>query len=669
MNTPLPQAHALAKLIWAETVPRSFVSDWCRGAQLRTVSAGEMITRQYHPAQWLYFLMDGEVEHSLQLVGQEGGFQVGGISLRGFPLGWSGLSMPQRYATAARAVTECRLLGWRIDELHEVFYRYPEQGARFYRHLLANVLNLLADARQQLRQTLPATGLLMDALRHTAPVPPSVDEGGGVAEVLAHALFFEVFPEHQLESLPGLAEIRHYGAGECIFEQGAPGANLILLLNGSVASDFRSGRQRSRIYLRSFTTAGQIIAHPELTLSGRYEETATAIAPTTVALISEAALDQLAEEQPEFGLLLAQRLLWLVSARLRTLRIQLIAQRYDQEQIAVQNLLAQVSPQLGIASKLYKLPHLLVSRITHEEAFSCLDEVKGSGTPLERTLAGVCVDVLTELRRELRFYQGLLEVYQGVTQAPLEQSPKEVRRLCSVRFQRAFAGARQVIRGQENLPAEAGHIFILNHLISHPYHTLPNGFELALDTHFVSSMILDPKYGDGGVRVVRRARGEEHGHHSYYDRLGHIYVQTAESDAEALAPEELAARRAAFNETAGRYLRDGVNLIICPEGTSKWSHESPAPFRTGAFHLAASLDPEPLIVPIAVANFDKRLKHHAFAAVVHEPFKVSERCDPYNKESLMHFVEDLQRQYCGYVEQAGALAQAQLDAAAGTTGS
>lgn len=647
----------LANLIWRPPAPHAFIVDWRQLATPLTCSMGEMITQQYHPAKDFYCLLDGEVEHTIQLQGQDERFKVGDLSLRYFPLGWSGFSAPHRYATSARAISDCKLLRWSIDELHRLFVRAPSLGRQFYTYLLSNVLNLLADARQQLQRTPFATGLLVDALSDKSAGVNQAEGCEAVEDVLAYSLFFEVFPECHLNRLRELIEVRRYEQGEYLHRQDKQGCKLVILIDGSVAAGFAAAGGKSDVYLRSYTTPGQIIAHPELTLSGRHEETAVALSTTTVALVSSAALGQLAEQVPEFGLLLAQRLLWLVSSRLRTLRIQLIAQYYDREDITIQNLLAQVSPQLGIASDLYKLPHLLANRLTHGEAFDCLEALGCAGSRLERTLAGICLDILSDVRREFRFYQGLLEVYQGVTQAPLESDTRQVRQLCNRSFQRAFSAARHVIRGLENLPDEPGHIFILNHLVSHPGYVLPNGFELALDTHFVSAMILHPKYGDGGIRVVRHGRGEEYGHHSYYERLGHIFVHTGESDARSVPPQALAADRAAFNELAGGYLRRSINLIICPEGTSKWSRESPVPFRKGAFHLAAALDPEPLIVPVAVANFDKRLKHNAFAAVIHEPFRLSEYCNPYNKESLTNFVDAFRDTFRAYVAEAMALAE------------
>ena len=71
------------------------------------------------------------------------------------------------------------------------------------------------------------------------------------------------------------------------------------------------------------------------------------------------------------------------------------------------------------------------------------------------------------------------------------------------------------IEGWENLPNESGHIFIYNHLINHESYTLPNDFQITLDSHFLSAMILDVKYDDPGIRIVRIPDDGEYGHQNY----------------------------------------------------------------------------------------------------------------------------------------------------------
>ena len=647
----------LSDAIWQGEASKAFLSEWQDLAEEVRFGEGDIVVQQLHPAKHIYFLVEGEIEYSLAFEGSQGAFRVGGISLRFSPMGWSGFSAPFRYAASARAKSACTLYRWPIDALNQLFYLDLTMGRRFFHYILGMVLPLLDDARRMLKASTGSSKLFLNTLAKSIPGSQCASlMPAEIREILGHSLFLEVFPEAYLSLLADMVAVRHIRQGEQLYQQGSVSDQLILLAAGLVAVSFTPDASGREVFLRSCSSSGQIIATSAFSLADKHEETATAITDVTVLSINKSGIQRLCESQPELGLILGRRLLWLLTFRLRTLRIQMVGQHHDEEHIVIRNLLSQVSPQLGVSSKLYKLPHLLASRLTHAEALTCLQDVKLNGSRLERILASVCIELLAEVWRELEFYEGLHEVYQTVTQAPLDKAPEYVRHLSSQAFKRVFESSRYVVRGLEHLPARPGNIFILNHLISHPYHALANGFEFSLDTHFVSAMILEPRYGDSGVRVVRRGRGEEHGHHSYYDRLGHIYVYTSESDALLESEQEIKARRERFNKTAGDYLRAGVNLIICPEGTANWSEDSPSEFKKGAFHLAAALDPEPAIVPIAVTNFDKRLKNSAFAAVVHEPFYLKNKCDPYNEASLNNFLIELHETYRGYVSEAKALA-------------
>jgi 1-acyl-sn-glycerol-3-phosphate acyltransferase len=249
-------------------------------------------------------------------------------------------------------------------------------------------------------------------------------------------------------------------------------------------------------------------------------------------------------------------------------------------------------------------------------------------------------------------------VYHDVVTAPSTMSASDVRKVCAQGFRRAYRLARYVVAGEEHLPTTSGHIFIFNHLKNHEYNTLPNNFQLTLDSHFVSAVILDPRYGDGGIRVVRKSRGTEYGHQNYYDRLGHISVYTAESDQLEETAEQRRARRSEFFETAGAHLRAGTNLILSPEGTSYWTEDTPGPFKPGAFRLAASVEPEPRIVPIAVANFDRRVHSTVYAVLIKPPFRISEVItDPQDPEEMRRFLLDYQQTYATYVREARDLAR------------
>jgi hypothetical protein len=273
---------------------------------------------------------------------------------------------------------------------------------------------------------------------------------------------------------------------------------------------------------------------------------------------------------------------------------------------------------------------------------------------VERSLANQCFDILGEVQRESLFYDALRNVYQDVVDADPEADHEEVRKRCAKGFEEVFQHAPYIIRGDENLPSsQSGLIFIYNHLRNHPFNTLPNNFQLTLDSHFISAMIVNKHYGRPGIRVVRVSREVEFGNQYYYNRLGHINVHTSESDILEESPEQKKARRDAFYKSALSELESGNHLIISPEGTSYETHESPGLFKPGAFRLAAMAKKEPYIVPIAVANFDKRVNRTVFSVIIKEPFKISEKVsNPNNKEEMKSFLKSYSQTFKGYVQQA-----------------
>ena len=273
-------------------------------------------------------------------------------------------------------------------------------------------------------------------------------------------------------------------------------------------------------------------------------------------------------------------------------------------------------------------------------------------------MAQLCLDILGEVRREHEFFEALRRVYHDVVTAPPETPARDVRRVCARGFRDAYRLVRYVVEGEAHLPNTSGHIFIFNHLKNHEHNTLPNNFQLTLDSNFVSAVILDPRYGDSGIRVVRKSRGNEYGHQNYYDRLGHISVYTAESDELEETAEQRRARRNEFFDVAGAHLKAGTNLILSPEGTSYWTEDSPGPFKPGAFRLAASVKPEPKIVPVAVAHFDRRVHSTVYTVAIKPPFRVSDVvANPQDPEEMRRFLLEYQHTYSTYVTEARDLAR------------
>ncbi len=489
-------------------------------------------------------------------------------------------------------------------------------------------------------------------------------------ETLRASPFFHGFAVEDLEWLATRSEWRDVETGVELFAQGEPASSFSLLVSGNVKLSFDvngsgfagSGGDRAGSGLDPLQT----ISHPGYPIGWSamippyaYRATATAAEPARLLTLERCALEEHAEASPSFGLDLMRALITLVGDRLRATRLRIVARRYDDDALAIRELLEESGPRLKAGSPLHRLPHYLESRLTLADAFHVIDVLKSDGDAAERELSALCEDLLENVRRELWLYQSLQRIYDSVAGASPRLDARMVRERNMREFQELFRGTRYRITGLENLPEPPGHLFVMNHLKNHPENLLPNKFILTLDTHFVSSMILFERYGQAPVRVIRKSRPDEYGHQSFYDRLGYVYVYSGHVDPIEDSATSAESRRRLFLDAAGSYLEAGTNVVICPEGTSTSTEESPLRLHPGAFELAAHVEPEPLIVPIAVANFDKKLTRVTTSAVVHEPFRLSESVrDPSDRGALLEFINnDLQPRFEAWVEEAVTLAE------------
>jgi CRP-like cAMP-binding protein len=469
------------------------------------------------------------------------------------------------------------------------------------------------------------------------------------ARILAGSPFFEPFPPEDIMRLAGWAKFVRHENGAQIFAEGEPATRFWVLASGTV--DLSYGPTT----LHAISHPGYPLGWSSLVEPYAYRATATARGRTSLLMLPREDLERYAREDPRFGVALMRQVIGLIGDRIQAARLRLIARRYDDEATAIRHLIHDSDDTLPLSSPLHKVAHYLEHRPTIDDAFHTLEVLRRRGDPTERRVAEQCIDVLDNVRRELDLYRRLQTIYSTVAEAPPEMDPASVRRRSLEGFRELFADTSYRIAGRDLLPARSGQIFIMNHLVNHPDNLLPNDFILTLDTHFVASMILLEKYGETPIRVVRKCRPDEYGHQRFYDRLGYIYTYSGYVDADpadpATAPEN---RRRCFFESATGHLLGGRNILICPEGTSTPTEQSPVRFRPGAFELAAVVSPEPLIVPIAVANFDRKLTRTTTAAVVHPPFRLSDCvADSTDHQVLLKFLNDeLTPQFRTWVQEA-----------------
>lgn len=503
----------------------------------------------------------------------------------------------------------------------------------------------------------------------------SLSSGEGL-HLLRESPFFEGLEEEHLKYFARHARRQTFEPGERIIVQGAPATTFYVLNRGKIELSFRKlAEEMVRNEELGSEVEGQVPSHimshrgypigwASIVEPHHYRATATALERTEMAVLDRDLFEEYAKQRPDFGIQFMRRVLWLIGNHLRMTRTRLVAARYGNVPQTVRALLDQNAVDLSVTSSLHKIPHYLENRLTVDDAQRTLEVLKAEGDEVERELAAQIADLLDEVWREVKIFRQLQSIYELVAGAPSTMNPEELRRRSSEAFAELFENTDYVVRGQENLPDEPGHIFVMNHLSNHLNNLLPNDFILTLDTHFVSSMFLLKQYGEAPVRVVRKSDPGEYGHQKFYDRLGYIYVYSGyvdPTDDTLGSPEQ---RRRLFLDTARELLRRGRNIVICPEGTSTETENSPLPFKTGAFHLAANVRPEPLLVPIAVANFDKKLTRTRTAAIVHKPIRLSDHLgENIDSRALREFVDGyVYQNFRGHVREAVRLAAGPTEA-------
>lgn len=658
MNT----VDAIKQLPYWEGTSSSAIEKFCEQAEEVHIDKGSVITEQFKSADDFYLLYDGSVDHYLTLLNEtQLPIPVGRLDATWSAIGWSGFLEPHRYTTQTQSSKPCTLLRWHYEALKILARDDPE----FYRGLLTLVTEsskaLLEGTRNLLQ---PLSSPCENTKTETHQQSPRLRlklEPASCINHLSYSTLFQRLKFHELKLIAEHCWLERCSRGMEIFTENESSPDVAILVRGKVNLSFKNKTTMeentdSRHFVRSLSKPGQIISWSGLTLTQKQDVSAYAETDSVICFIPAEAITTLCKTRPDFSIKLRENLLHIVGSRLRSLRALLINQYTRNEHATVSSLLHNVGPQLSIDSPLHKVPYLLKNRNTQEDAFKYLDSSQKRGGPFENNIASLCGDILSETRKEADFYKGLKSIYQTVTSSNQKESPKSIRNKSAEAFSELFSNVRYRIKGQQLLPKTSGHIFILNHLVSHPSHQLPNGFEFSLDTHFISSLILQPKYGDSGLRVVRKNRHDEYGHESYYKRLGHIYVHTSESKtvADKNEPTNLNER---FFEDATYHLQQKNNIIICPEGTSYLSEESPGPFRSGAFRLAAMQEADTLIVPIAVAGFDKPMNGTVFSAVINPPFRIRNLVDPKDPDSMRIFLQSLRAEYKGYVKEAQQLAR------------
>lgn len=656
-NTHLVQDFVQAMLAGPPDPRR--VSPWVdqlqQLARITEFKRGEMLVQHHAVADDLHFLVEGTLRYKHLVTDEEQGETISHQRIPWMPLGWSSLNF-RRYRVTIVAASDGRLLTLPLAAWQDLAAQFPILWARLSEFMFRTSIQLLREAR----------GLSQDAYADVVPthvdLPLVADpEPGSLREMYQQSGCFSALPAECRQWLAQNSQLFQVAGSTQIMAEGEASRGLWLLNSGRVVLRFTmvsdKGKQTAvRYAVRPGTLlCWSAIAGP---VPAPYQIETTRV--TQLAFLPRQALIVLFAERPEWAGAIFQQQLWQLRGYLRTTRSHYSDAAEDGGIGLLSNLIEDSKPILPVNSILYGVPYLLKNRLTRHEGFQRLYTAHYGGTESERAIASLALDILREFERAYRFFTGLQSTYAAVVRSQ-HLEPPELRKIASRGFRDAISHVPYAIKGLENLPDDPNCIFIYNHMAFGEDTKLPNGFDFAPDSHFMSSMIVEPKYGDG-IRVSRTNRSTEFWRDDYYRRLGHIPVVTPDSGWLDETPEEKQRRKKKFFSDCEAVLARGLPFIIAPEGTQEAedsiTEKSPGPLKPGAFLLSGRLPSKPKIVPVALANFDKPIYETIFACVVKPAFSMEERgVDVNDRTSLGQFLQTFRREFRGYVEEAIDLAR------------
>ena len=253
--------------------------------------------------------------------------------------------------------------------------------------------------------------------------------------------------------------------------------------------------------------------------------------------------------------------------------------------------------------------------------------------------------------KDLYLKNELNNLFKKVIKLPDNLNPYDVRVFCSREITKIFSKINYIIKGSENLPYEQNSIFIYNHLNNPVDYSVSTNFQITLDSHFISSLILYKYYNNAGNRVVRCSLENELAHKNYYEKFDYIRVFAERFIPKTMNYKQVKEFNKGFYSQSIDNLKKGVGIIVSPEGFSLKTEESPGVFKLGVFKLATMVKPEPKIVPVVMANFDKLLSKSLYKCEIMKPFKMSDHGiygpdDP----KLLSFIESFNGKYKRWVK-------------------
>ena len=571
------------------------------------------------------------------------------------PAGVSGLNSPGRYMSSAIISKGSKYYTFDLNDFWNIVDYDPIFGSSFFSFIFVKSISLLWFTRKfnfpfkyDLSSVKISKGFLTKAQ-------------GSIPKKVFESAFFIPFSLESIEEISKNSFIKHYTKDDIISYEGRPSDGIYILISGRVQVDFSYFQYEKKFNKkRSIARSGVCLCWHNGCSNIIAPYTIKASRDTSVLWLPTNSIKLFQKLDPIFFSTLMQRQLWQLGRYQQTVSG---LSNYGVEHPAdiLESLLEDNKSRIPVNSVLYATPHALRNKFNVSYGLEQIYFTLFSGNDAEKSVAGLIIDALEDFEKEHRFFNQINDIYNKVTSAsPINNSIK-LRNRVDADFSELFEYVPYIIKGIKNLPEKPTNIFIYNHLTAIEENKLANGYSFSLDSHFISSKILLHKYGNGGIRIVRSSRKDEFWRSGYYSRLGNIEIHNKESDWIEETSEEKKFRKEKLFIEAQKAFDSNFSLVIAPEGTSEGfnniTENSPGTFKPGAFLLASRLKPEPNIIPIALAYFDKPVSNTTFLAVIKSPFKISNYIKDFNNlKEIETFTTNYQEIFRSYISEARDLA-------------
>lgn len=148
--------------------------------------------------------------------------------------------------------------------------------------------------------------------------------------ILSDVSLFRDLAFGELREVVRSVELLSYGAGDVVFEQGAPGKGVYVVLSGQVDIVQTDAESNEQVFL-SRSAVGAFLGETALLDDAPRTAAAVAGTETELALFPREALLELAEQRPHLGVKIALQLSQVIAERLRRTNRGLRAVRDDLE--------------------------------------------------------------------------------------------------------------------------------------------------------------------------------------------------------------------------------------------------------------------------------------------------------------------------------------------------